>query len=289
MEEKEITSADVKAEFEKLQDKAPEATEESSTEETKESAPASEAVKSVTEEKTEQSEESSEEQAVPYKRFKEVNDRKTELEELADQYKDIIVKDPVTGKLTVKVPDKESQQEPEDKGLELSEEEQLALDSVQLSTIKKVIAHEYQQRQKQEQAQQVYRKQTDDWWSKTTEDFPELKTPKFKDTPLYQRAVKILREQHVVWSPDKKTFYIPPNAQYLSTVQAEKELAREKVRTTQAKIEEKKNQKTNVFVEKKSSVGQAKKKVEEKEFESLSSSDQENALREQWEEQHADE
>lgn len=291
-EEKEITVADVKAEFEELQNKADgTATEESSTEEKESAEATAEVEKTETAETAEKSEEteSSEEQAIPYKRFKEVNDRKTELEELAEQAKEFIVRDPVTGKLTIKRPDKEEQPEPEDKGLVLSEEEQLAIDSVQLNIIKKVIAYETQQSQKQVRVQQVYKEQTDSWWSKTVEDFPELKSPKFKDTPLYQRAVKILREQHIVWSPDKKTFYIPPNAQYLSTVQAEKELAREKIRTSQARIEEKKNSKTNIFVEKKSTQQQANKKVDDKEFEKMGSQDQEALMREQWAEQHPDE
>lgn len=291
-EEQEVTNEDVKKEFELLQNKADgTATEETSTEEKESAETTAEVEKTETAETAEKSEETTEENPVPYKRFKEVNDRKSELEDLAEQAKEFIIKDPVTGKLTIKRPDKQESQEQdlEDRGLILSEEEQLALDNVQLSVIKKVIAYETQQQQKQARVQQVYKEQTDNWWNKTVEDFPELKAPKFKDTPLYQRAVKILREQHVVWSPDKKTFYIPPNAQYLSTVQAEKELAREKVKTTQAKIEEKKNSKTNIFVEKKSNQQQAKKKVDEKEFETLSSSDQESALREQWEEQHADE
>lgn len=281
MEEKEISTEDVKKQFEELSNKAEvEASEETSTEET-ETADTTPEV-----EKTETAEVDDESKPIPYQRFKEVNERKKELEELAEAYKDHIVKDPITGKLTIKVPNESEkrQEEPEDKGLELSEEEQLALDSVQMNVIKKVLNHELQQRQRQERVQSQYREQTDQWWNKTTEDFPELKAANFKELPVYQRAVKILKEQHVVYSPDKKTFYIPPNAQYLSMVQAEKELAREKVKTSQAKIEEKKNNRQTVFVEKKSSQAPDKKKVDTKEFEDQSSSEQEATLRAQFEE-----
>lgn len=287
MEEKEISTEDVKKQFEELSNKPDvEGSEETSTEETETAEETSEV------EKTETAEVEDESKPIPYTRFKEVNDRKKELEELAESAKEFIVKDPVTGRLTLKMPNKEEtkvEQEPEDKGLELNEEEQLAIDSVQMNVIKKVLNHELQQRQKQDSVQQVYREQTDNWWKKTTDDFPELKSEKFKDTPLYQRAVKILSEQHVVWSPDKKTFYIPPNAQYLSAVQAEKELAREKAKTKTAIIEEKKTQKSNIFVEKKSSKAPEKKTTEKKEFEEMSSSAQEDALRAQFEEANSSE
>lgn len=287
MEEKEINTEDVKKQFEELQNKGVvNAPEESSTEETETAETTSEVENTETAETQEVIED--ENNPIPYKRFKEVNDEVKslrELKELAEQAKEYIVKDPITGKLTLKIPDKETQPvQEEEKGLELDDEEQLALDSVQLSVIKKVFNHELRERQKQEIVQSNYRKQTDDWWQKTTQDFPELKQEKFKDTPLYQRSVKILREQHVVFSPDKKTFYIPPNAQYLSVVQAEKELGREKVKTSQAKIEEKKNIRQTVFVEKKSSQAPQKKVTKTEDFEHQSPSEQESTLRSQFEE-----
>ena len=291
--EEEISNEDVKAEFEKLEQERAESPKESSTEEKEASTSTSEVVKSVIEEVDKPVEEK-EPETIPYTRFKEVNDRKTALEELAESAKDFIETDPTTGKLRLKIPQetvKEAEVK-EKKGLELSEEEQLALDSVQLNVIKKIIAHENQERESKfveaQEAQRTYQKETNDWWGKCVKEYPELGKEGFKELPLYKRAIEILKEQHIVWSADKKTFYIPPKAQFFSLVQAEKELNRDKVKTTQAKIEEKKNQKSNVFVEKKSVQQQAKKKTDEKEFESLSPSEQDAALQEQWNEAHPD-
>jgi hypothetical protein len=276
-EEEKITDADVKKQFDEISNKPEdEGSEESSTEETESAETSTEDVKPET------AEVEDEEKPVPYSRFKEVNSRKTELEELAEQAKEFIVKDPVTGKLTLKLPTEESKKEEvEDKRFDFTEEESIALDSVQLKAIEKLFGKLTYQQTKQFQEQQQYKTETDKWWAKTQEDFPTVKD---KNSELYKRADKILREQHVVWGKDGNTFYIPPKAQYYSVLQAEKELTREGVKTKQAKIEEKKTQKQQIFVEKKGGTQQTKKKVDEKEFEELDSQSQEDALREQFEE-----
>jgi hypothetical protein len=287
-EEKDISTDDVKKQFEELQNKPAEATEETSTEETEAAAPSAGDDKTETAEKTELDDES---KPIPYSRFKEVNERKRELEELAEQAKEYIVKDPVTGKMVLKMPQKETVQQQEDKEpqLVLTDEEQLALDSVQMTVVEKLFNVWQAKQHRQSQQQNQYRQQTDDWWNKTKEDYPELKAANFKELPIYQRALNILKEQHIVWSPDKKTFYIPPNAQYLSMVQAEKEMAREKAKTSQAKIEEKKGQKQTIFVEKKSSQAPVKKVTKVEEFENSSALEQDAILKAQFDEANSTE
>lgn len=281
-EEQEISNEDVKKQFEELSNKGDvETSEESSAEEKEIPASSTEDVKSET---GEENVEEVEPKVIPYERFKERNERAKELEELLEQGKDFIVKDPITGKLTIKVPEKEEKPEVEDKRFDLTEEESIALDNVQISVVQKLFNKWQNETTKQFEEQRKYAVETDSWWKKCQGDYPELKGENFKELPIYKKAIEILKDQHTVWSKDKKSFYIPPNAQYLSLVQAEKELSRDKVKTSQAKIEEKKTQKQQVFVEKKSGVQQAKKKMDEKEFEESDSQTQEDALRAQFEE-----
>ena len=285
--EKEITNADVKKEWDdknKSSEQA-EATEESSTEETKASESSTEDVKTVTEETSEKTEETtkSDPKVIPYSRFKEVNDKLKTYEELEREATGLIERGP-DGNLRIKVIEKA--QEKEDKGLELTEEEQLALDSVQVSVVDKLVNRALALRERQTENQRVYREESSKWWSKAQEEFPEVKN---MESDLYKRADKIFREQYVQFSKDGKQWTSPANAHYLSCLQAEKELAHEKVKTGQAKIEESKNKKQQVFVEKKSVSSQTKKKVDEKEFERMTSAQREESLREEWDEKHHDE
>lgn len=282
-EEKEITAEDVKKQFDEISNKGEvETAEESSTEETETSASATEAVKSVTEEAQETEE--VEPKVIPYERFKEVNTKYKELEELAEQAKEFIVKDPVTGKLSLKQISDTPKEEKQEDSFKLSEEEMLALDSVQINVINKLLDKRIAERERQSEQLRHHNTETQQWWDKSRDEYPELKGQNFKESALYKKAVQILKDQYVVWSPDKKSFYIPPRAQYLSVLQAEKELSKDKAKTSQAKLEEKKLNKQQVFVENKSGTAQPKKKVDEKEFEELDSQSQEDALRAQFEE-----
>lgn len=277
MEDKEISQEDVKKEFEELQTKQAEATEETSTEETEASESTSDVVKPVTEETNEV-----EPKVIPYNRFKEVNDKVKAFEDLQKEAENLIERGP-DGRLRIKVVEKTPAEEV---GLELTEEEQLALDSVQSSVVSKIIQREFMQRERQAENTRLYREESSNWWNKAQEEFPEVKN---RESDLYKRADKIFREQYVTFGKKKGEWTAPANAHYLSCLQAEKELSREKVKTSQAKIEESKNKKQQVFVEKKSGQVQAKKKVDDKEFENFSNSEQEAAMLEQWNESHSEE
>lgn len=278
MEEKEISQEDVKKQFEELQSvEQVEAKSESSTEEKEISAPSPEDAKSVTEEVVEETDP----KVIPYSRFKEVNDKVRQFEELEKEAGNFIERGP-DGKLRLKTQEKK---ESEDDALKLTEEEQMALDSVQVSVVDKLVNRALALRERQAENNRVYQDQTKTWWEKAQEEFPQVKE---KNGDFYKRADKIFREQYVRDLGNGK-WTAQPNAHYLSCLQAEKELSREKVKTGQARVEEKKNQKTNIFVEKKSGQVQAKKKVDEKDFENLSPSQQEDELRAQFESRNSDE
>lgn len=277
-DEQEISTEDVKKQFDEISNKVEaETSEESSTPEKKASAPTPEVEKSVTEEVEE-----AEPKVIPYSRFKEVNDKVKEFERLEQEVGGLVERGP-DGKLRIKVQEKEK--EPEDDVLKLTEEEQLALDSVQTSVVSKLVQREFSQRERQAENTRVYIEQSSNWWNKAQEEFPQVKD---KSSDMYKRADKIFREQYVT-DLGKGKWTAPPNAHYLSCLQAEKELSRDKVKKEQAIIQEKKTQKQTVFVSKKSDVAPEKGKVKPKDLDDMSHDQQEQALRDEWNEIHKDE
>ena len=283
--EEEISSEDVKKQFDEIQTQQAEAEKESSTDKTKVAEKTAEVVKTETAEETEQTAQTEEEtKAIPYSRFKEVNDRLKELEELEKEAGQLVERGP-DGKIRVKVqPEKKDL----DKDLELTEDEKLLVEAGQtpLSVVKKEIQKLHREEQRETENNRVYREQSKSWWDKAQEEFKDQGIAD-KNSVFYKRANKIFMEQYFQDLGNGK-WTAPPNSHYLSCLQAEKELQREKVKTSQVKIEEKKNQKQQVFVEKKSNQQQSKKKVDEKDFENASPSEQDALLKEQWDEAHPD-
>lgn len=283
MEDEQISEEDVKqaaAHFEKSINEVGEPSEESSPEEKTPSAPAPEAVKSVTEEE--------EPKVIPYERFKEVNQKLKELEEVKELYeqnKDRVRRNPDTGKLEVHIQEPEVKVD-DDKRFEWDEEEQLAFDSVQTRAMEKFLERKIYQRERQQVQAINYQNEVKSHWSEAIKEFPEVADVKGN---LYQTAQEILKTKYVQKLGNGQ-IYVPPHAHYTAVLEAANKLRKIQDGQKKVTIEEKKTQKQQSFVSNKPSKGpEGKRKYSEKELQDMSSQDLSKQLEEEFYELHPDE
>lgn len=276
-----VSNDDVKAEFDKINDvdELGGTPSDSSTDEKPTGAPAAEAVKSETPADDQEVTES-----VPYARFKEVNDKIKELEEykeLYEQNKQYIRVNPETGRKEVFIPEESAPRkvQEEDQGLELNEEEQFAFDNVQQGVVSKIVQRTLTNIFKQQREVAQFQSEIKTNWDNAVKEFPEVSN---KDSALYKKAQTILQTKYTQKLGEGK-FYTPPHAHYTAVLEAKVLLDREAASKTKVVVEEKKNQKQQVFVSKKGDAQPAgKKKLTEKELQGLSREDLDRQLEEEF-------
>ena len=178
------------------------------------------------------------EKPVPYNRFREVNEKTKELEAERERLRQ------ENEELKRGSKEKQQEEDPDD----LSEEEKLYFDEGQIRVIQKVVNKAKRQALQDEYQKQDYWQKRNSYFGKATAKFPELAK---KDSELYKRADKIVREKYTEWSKDRKTYFIPPNADWLATLEAAEEIREEKANLEKARKEESGNKKQNVMVESK--------------------------------------
>jgi hypothetical protein len=201
--------------------------------------------------------EEGDEPPVPRKRFKEVTDKAAELESEKARLRQ------ENEELRRSRQETKKEEDPD----ELTEEEKLYFDDNQLRVIQKVVNKAKRQALLEEYQKNDYWTKRNSYFQKATSKFPELNK---KDSELYKRADKIVREKYTEWSKDRKTYYIPPNADWLATLEAAEELREEKERLEKANKEEVKNKKQNVMVEGKGRRAPAATKEDEKPINEMS-------------------
>ena len=287
MEDETISEEDVKAaaaEFEKNIEELGSAPSDSSSEEKPTGAPAPEAVKSET-----PVEKEDETQAVPYSRFKEVNQKLKELEEykeLAEQNKQYVQRDPETGRLKVTIPEREEKPIEEDKRFQWTDEEQLAFDSVQVKAVEKLLERKIYERERQQIQAMNYQREVNSHWEDAKKEFPEVADIKGR---LYQTAQEILKNKYIQKIGNGQ-IYVPPHAHYTTVLEAANKLRREAEGQKKVKIEENKVQKQQAFVQSKTVKGpEGKKNYSDKELSELNSKELSQRLEEEFYELHPEE
>lgn len=231
------------------------------------------------------------EQSVPYSRFKEVNEkakRAEELEEALSEYKDKLVRDPLTGKLKLRfeAPKTEKREPDED---DLTEDEKLAFDEVQARAFQKMTRREIRsavaEYEKRTSFVEKDRSERTSWWNKTVEKFPDIAK---EDSELRKEAEKIVREEYAQEVKDPKTgrvvgVYVPPKANYDATVKAAWNLKERKEEEERSRREAGKMKAQNGFVSKSSKGTPGKESKKSDNFEDLTPDEQQEVLREEFE------
>lgn len=253
----EVTDADVKKALESnlVQEELGGDQVESSTTEKLPAESTSEVVKTVTAEEKKTSE------AVPYSRFKEIQEEKAKLQQELDSLR------------TQKTEVKQIQPDPDD----LTEEEKLYFDEQQLKVIEKIGNKIRRQAERETIAQNQYWNDANANFKKASEKFPDLLK---KDSAMWVKADKIVKEKYTQWSADKKTYYIPPNAQWLAALEANEEIREEKEKVEKASKEEKLNQKQNALVDTKGKRAPIAKVTTEDDADDMSPAELDRAMRE---------
>lgn len=271
--EVDVTDQDVKKEFEKNYEEEIGGTQpESSPDKKPLPASSAEDVKPVTgEEKQEKSE------SVPYARFKEVQERAKqadELDQLVNRYPDKVRRNPATGRLEF-VTETKKEIDP----LELTDEDRLAFDETQLAVLDKYLSRKVKEEREKIYQEQKFREEHDNYWNKTQEEFPDVKDQK---SALYQKANEIFVKKYVQWNKDGTNWWARPEGHYLSVLEADRELKKVAESRKKGEAEEKKNKNQNNFVERKSEKQPPKSSSEDEDVDSMSESEINEKMEEQF-------
>lgn len=237
---KDVTEQDVKEEFDKLEQEEAKP-EVSSDLKDKQGAPSPGDVKTVTPGKQEKS------QAVPYERFKEVQEKASKVDEFDSFLKENegkVRRNPVTGKLEFVQETKSAETKDP---FELTDDDMMAFDEQQLKVIDKILHRRERELVSRSEQAKVHKEESDKWWSRAQEKYPEIKD---QNSELYKKADKILREKYVVWDKSGRSFYIPPMAHFHAVRDARDELDEQATTEKQAEQEEKKNKPQTEIVSK---------------------------------------
>lgn len=254
----EVTDDDLKKAMDvKQNEELGDAPDDSSTEEKSTPVTSPEDVKSVTGVKKVS-------EAVPYERFKEVLDKQTRLELELEQEKQRKVETKVTE------PDPD----------ELTEEDKLYFDEAQLRVIEKIAARREKQAINRINTERQYWEEAHSNFKKASTKFPELAN---RESEIFKRADKIVRDKYTQWSSDRKTYYIPPNAQWLAALEANEEIREEKERLQKATKEEDSNKKQNGFVSTKTKRAPVASKATQEDEDNMSPAEMDRAMKEDFE------
>ncbi len=226
--------------------------------------------------------EKEESESVPYNRFKEVNEKankyQQQLERLERQYPDRVKRNADGDLELVEKEERKQVQEPDPD--ELTDEDKLYFDEAQLKVIEKIAAKRERMAIHRINSERQYWSESESYFNKAKEKFPDLVK---KDSEMWKRADKIIKDRYTQWSPDKKTYYVPPNAQWLAALEANEEIRSEKEKVEKTKKEELTNKKQNTLVETKSKKSPSKKdRIDSEDFDSLSREEQDAQMFEEF-------